>query len=528
MKVATIVGHVGGECKGEFGEQDAWKDGPAKSSEIKDKIKNHIEEIFSFFEKKNDRRRFDEVERGLRSLLFALGRLFLAYFLARREESSEEEVARWVRKGYRRRKPQRKHLNTHFGRVTFWRTYVRRPGGSGLHPLDLALGLTRDGFTLAVTEACARLCTFLTFEQVTAIMLYFQSWSPSKTTVEKAVLGLGRYTQEWFESAPAPEGDGEILVIQFDSKATPTATEEELEKRRGKRENKKRALSPRHRGRKKRARRGPKKRRKKGDKSKNGKAATIVTMYTLKKGKDEEGKPALLGPINKRVYASYAAKRHAFAVARREADKRGFTRKSRKKIQIVIDGDEDLARFAKDFFPGATVTLDIMHVLEYVWEAGRYVYPEGSAELAAWAKRQEGLLYKGKASLVMTRIWNLRDEVGERARKRLDEIRTYLGKRLTMMNYDELRKEDLEVASGMVEGAVKHVIAKRFDNGSMRWIRERAEALLQLRCIEINGDWSRFVALVQKKLERESRRESTTLRLLTKRPADLPTFGVAA
>ena len=72
------------------------------------------------------------------------------------------------------------------------------------------------------------------------------------------------------------------------------------------------------------------------------------------------------------------------------------------------------------------------------------------------------------------------------------------------------------------------MIAKRFDNGSMRWIRERAEALLQLRCIEINGDWSRFVALVQKKLERESRRESTTLRLLTKRPADLPTFGVAA
>ena len=37
---------------------------------------------------------------------------------------------------------------------------------------------------------------------------------------------------------------------------------------------------------------------------------------------------------------------------------------------------------------------------------------------------------------------------------------------------------DLEVASGVVEGGVKHVIGKRFDNGSMRWIRERAEARL--------------------------------------------------
>lgn len=38
-------------------------------------------------------------------------------------------------------------ISTFFGRVTFWRTSVRRSGGSGLHPLDLALGLTVDGFS---------------------------------------------------------------------------------------------------------------------------------------------------------------------------------------------------------------------------------------------------------------------------------------------------------------------------------------------------------------------------------------------
>jgi len=36
---------------------------------------------------------------------------------------------------------------------------------------------------------------------------------------------------------------------------------------------------------------------------------------------------------------------------------------------------------------------------------------------------------------------------------------------------------------------VNYVIAKRFDSGGMRWIKERAEALLQLRCIEVNNDW---------------------------------------
>jgi len=30
----------------------------------------------------------------------------------------------------------------------------------------------------------------------------------------------------------------------------------------------------------------------------------------------------------------------------------------------------------------------------------------------------------------------------------------------------------------------------------MRWIKERAEALLQLRCIDANDDWEAFVNLV--------------------------------
>ena len=152
MNLTTIVGHVGGRCKGQYEEQNDWREAPARSTEVKSKIKQHVDGLFDFIEKENEKRRFDEVERGLKGLIFALARLFLAYYLARRHEGSEKEVGRWKQKGYRRRKPQRKHLNTFFGRVTFWRTYVRRPGGSGLHPLDLALGITTDGFSLLATE----------------------------------------------------------------------------------------------------------------------------------------------------------------------------------------------------------------------------------------------------------------------------------------------------------------------------------------------------------------------------------------
>ncbi len=526
MKLTTIVGHLGGRCKGESPEQSAWENEPAKVSEIKSAIKKQIDAIFTFLEVPGDTRRFDQIERELKALIFSLARLFLAYVLTRRQEHSGGVVDRWLCRGYRQRDLARKHLSTFFGRVTFWRTYVRKPGGTGLHPLDLALGLTADGFSFLVMEMCARLSTLASYEQVTALMLYFVSWSPSKTTVEKAVLGFGRHTAEWFEAAPPPEGDGEVLVIQIDSKATPTATEEELDKRRGKRDESKRSLSPRHRGRAKRKRRGTKKRRKKGDKSKNGKAATIVVMYTLKKGRDEDGNPVLLGPINKRVYASYAPKRHAFAIARREARKRGFGSKTKKTIHVVTDGDEDLERDTKEFFPKARHTLDIMHALEYFWEAGRLVFKESSNELTAWVKRQETRLYRGKAADAILALNEL--QVSGEKQERLEKIQSYLQKRMRMMNYDELRQEDLDVASGAVEGAVRHVIGKRFDSSGMRWIRERAEALLQLRCIEINGDWDAFVSFVGERMLARSKAEVEALRLLTTKPTSLPTFGLAS
>jgi len=282
---------------------------------------------------------------------------------------------------------------------------------------------------------------------------------------------------------------------------------------------------PRHRGRAKRKRRGAKQRRKKGDKSKNGKAATIVVMYTLKRSRDKDGKPVLLGPINKRVYASYAPKRHAFAIARREARKRGFGAKSRKTIHMVTDGDEDLARYTKEFFPKARHTLDIMHVLEYFWEAGRFAFKEGSDELTAWVKRQEGRLYRGKTADAILSLNEL--HVSSRKQERLEQIQWYLQKRMGMMDYDELRQQDLDVASGAVEGAVRHVIGKRFDSSGMRWIRERAEALLQLRCIEINGDWDAFAAFARERILAESRADQGALRLLKTQPVSLPTFGVA-
>jgi hypothetical protein len=340
------------------------------------------------------------------------------------------------------------------------------------------------------------------------------------------VLGLGKHTGEWFESAPAPENDGEVLIIQVDSKATPTATEQELERRRGKRAENFHPGSQRHRGKAARKRRGSKKRKKKGDKSKNGKMSTIVVMYTLKRSKDG----LLEGPVNKKVYASYAPKRHAVAIARREADKRGFTDQSKKLVQIVTDGDNDLDRYVEEIFPKAIHTIDVFHATEYLWKAGGCLHKEGSEELSEWVEDQKDLLYEGNASEIVKEIEKrlaLLPKKGpgmKNRRENLNKISVYLHKRLDKMNYKALQEQDLEISSGAVEGAVNYVVAKRFDSGGMRWIKERAEALLQLRCIEVNGDWDAFISYVHDKTTRQAQSSNENFFLKSIRAEPLPTY----
>ena len=209
----TIVDHKGGDGKGDMSEQAAWEQEPASSTLIRKRIAEEVEAILAWLSVRGDRRRFDAVERDLIGKVFALGRLFLAFFLALREERATARVERSKRRSERLTRPRSKILGTYFGRVRYWRAQLRPARGNGRFPLDDLLGLSADGFSMLVMSHCARLGALVSFDQVTALLMEFLGWSPSKTTVEKAVLGFGRHASAWFEEAPAPEGDGEILVI---------------------------------------------------------------------------------------------------------------------------------------------------------------------------------------------------------------------------------------------------------------------------------------------------------------------------
>lgn len=476
---------------------------------------------------------FVAFEKSLIRLVFALARAVVVLFLVASEQRERAALtARVVLEGrtFRKGPAQARSLLTWFGVVRYQRTYLREvtkggEGARGFHPVDAALGLLADRLSPNVLALAVRLATRTSFAESREQLGWFLPTAPSTEVIEQAVLGYGRHTQEWFRVVPAPEGDGEVLVIQVDSKGVPTATEEELRRRRGKRDKRRKAPSPRHRGRVARARRTKKPRRKKGDKAKNAKMGTMVVMYTLRRSDDGT---MLLGPINKRYYASFAPKRHAFEYARSEATRRGFPPGTDRKVQIVTDGDDHLAQYAAEIFPDAEHTLDVAHVVEKLWDVGSSLHREGSDDLRTWVEKQKTSLYAGKARRIIRELDNhlaripLTGPGNKYRRTKLTEVRNYLEKRLDQMNYAELRRQDLEIGSGQVEGAIKAHMHHRMDHGGMRWIKERAEALLQLRCIDANGDWQAFVDHVHHKARDTVTRTGTRVRLQQRDPAPLP------
>jgi hypothetical protein len=321
-----------------------------------------------------------------------------------------------------------------------------------------------------------------------------------------------------------PAGDGEVLVIECDGKAIPTATDAELAKRRGPRKDRPKAIGckcQRHRGRCRRQS-CPKKKRQPGDKSKNGRSATLIAMYTLRRAGDGR----LHGPINKKVYGTFSSRRVALQWARAQATRRGFPEDTTKTIQIIVDGETCLEQQLRPLFPRAILTLDIRHAQERLWTVGRLLHAEGRPELALWAEPLTTLLYQGRVEELLERLRALhfRGPGSKQKRKLHSQAVAYLERRVALMQYGEWHAQDLVLASGVVEGAARYVIGERLDNSGMRWIVERAEAVLLLRCIEVNGDWDAFFAWSEQQRQ-AALREGKVVQIGSQSPTQKPVLS---
>ena len=80
------------------------------------------------------------------------------------------------------------------------------------------------------------------------------------------------------------------------------------------------------------------------------------------------------------------------------------------------------------------------------------------------------------------------------ARTVLTKVAAYLERNAPYMDYATYLAQGWPIATGVIEGACRHLVKDRCELSGMRWTITGAEALLHLRCVHENGDWDAYHA----------------------------------
>jgi hypothetical protein len=136
--------------------------------------------------------------------------------------------------------------------------------------------------------------------------------------------------------------------------------------------------------------------------------------------------------------------------------------------------------------------VDYYHVSEQLTTLAEALFGKGQRAWSWMRKMQKLLLKPGGVGRVLHSAAALRRLRPLRG-KRLQTFRRayrYLQTRRQYLRYAAYRRVGLPIGSGVTEAACKTLYTQRLKLSGMRWHKEGAQRILQLRCIWLSGVWS--------------------------------------
>lgn len=380
-------------------------------------------------------------------------------------------------------------LMTLFGEVTVRRLGYGARGEGSVFPLDGELNLPRDSYSHGIRRRLAEEVARSSFDEA---VLGLERTTGGKVPKRQAEALAAQVSQD-FEAFYASRGSDEPeptldpLVMSLDGKGIVMRREDLREATRKAAEREQHKL---------------KTRLSQGEKRNRKRMATVATVYSIEgqvrnaeaimglKEADDTHKPRAR---NKRVWASVqrapqAVTEEVFAEALQRDPER------RRLWVMLVDGHEGQLEHIhagiEHHRVKVTLILDFIHVLEYLWKAAWGFFTPGSEEAEQWVGDRALQILKGKASDVaasMRRAATLR-QLSAPERKPVDTCADYLLKYRDMLHYDDYLAQGLPIATGVIEGACRHLVKDRMDITGARWRLNSAEAVLKLRSLHSSGD----------------------------------------
>jgi hypothetical protein len=153
----------------------------------------------------------------------------------------------------------------------------------------------------------------------------------------------------------------------------------------------------------------------------------------------------------------------------------------------LCDGQEALWQACADSIadPERVEILDLLHVTSRLWKAGKLLYADKGKEVVPFVRQRLLHVLEGKVETVMRTLRRLGTERGlNRAKKKaLRGIGSYFNKNRHRMRYDAYLGAGYPIASGVIEGACRHLIKDRMERAGMHWTLAGAQAMLDVRSV---------------------------------------------
>jgi len=389
-------------------------------------------------------------------------------------------------------RPQERKLESIFGTVSTERAGYGQKGSPSLHPLDAELNLPPQKYSLELGRRVAEEAAKNSLDETLQSIHKITGAHVPKRQIEEIVRRSAVDFEAFYEKRQArgneDKDSGSIMVLSVDGKGVvmrPRDLREQTRKAALKRKGKMSA------------------RLSKGEKKNAKRTATVAAVYTIAPFvRQPEG--ILTGvekprprPENKRVWASLEeSPAEVIEKAFQEAASRDPAQ--RKKWVALVDGNKPqiriLRRMAKEKGIDLTLIVDIIHVIEYLWSAGRTFYPESGPELENWVRVRILDILQGKAGYVaggMRRSATLRGLVSAE-RKPVDVCADYLLTYGPYLKYNRYLAQGFPIATGVIEGACRHLVKDRMDLTGARWSLAGAEAVLRLRALRTSHDFDEY------------------------------------
>lgn len=401
--------------------------------------------------------------------------------------------------GVAHRRIERDHerlLATVFGTVTVTRIAYRAPSASNLHPLDAALNLPAERASHGLRRLSALEAVRGSFDDAQAAIARASGTWIGKRQIEQLTVRTAADVERFYRAAdPVPCTADTPLVVSVDGKGIvmrPEALRQDTAKAAEAKGGNK--MKTRLSG---------------GEKLGRKRMAMLGTVYDAKAAPrtlddiiappDEPDRARADGPraFNKWLTGSVTDNTADVVSAVFDQAEQRDPHHHRPWV-VLVDGAapqiEQILAEAKVRGVTVHIVCDFIHVLEYLWKAAWCLHTEAGPQIEAWIARHARTILAGHSAQAVAdlKLAAKSAALSDEKNEAIEKVCTYLENKHPYLRYDHALAQGWPIATGIIEGACRHLVKDRLDITGARWSLPGAEAVLKLRALISNGDFDTY------------------------------------